>query len=288
MSETIEILRDAGIVAEDYSRGPLGNGIFAIAVIPKGPEGTIKFWPGIADVKTYPDAKYRQAVINSVEGNRKIERRINFRAINSYMTLPQQALQDFRAKVSLPLKTKCQVKDVQKNTDSSKDSGYIAMIEASTPYSNQTLLLGFDEKYHFICGLPESVKSVERAHEVLKPKGLRGDWIRQGEWFFVPVSQKIETKLEKIAMERPDRIVDRNLDWKPSNRRSYWGRNLLDNHFALQTIVENNNLFVKGYVYGGERINPLHHVGKFLEGWHRVIKNREIVAIIGGSTRVWD
>jgi len=57
--------------------------------------------------------------------------------------------------------------------------------------NDETYLIGQDEGTYFGCVLPERVTSVEDAYECLKPPEARkGNVLRQGEWFFVPVSRK--------------------------------------------------------------------------------------------------
>lgn len=51
-------------------------------------------------------------------------------------------------------------------------------------------LCGHDERHWFVAAIPEteSVTNIDAAKDALRPKGLpkKGNWIRQGEWFFIP------------------------------------------------------------------------------------------------------
>jgi hypothetical protein len=85
-------------------------------------------------------------------------------------------------------------------------------------------LCGHDERHWFVAAVPENksaVKSVGDAMEALKPEavrdreqkvGLKGEakrnrwnpaWKRQGEWFFVPVWNKISIKSAPILKNEP-------------------------------------------------------------------------------------
>jgi hypothetical protein len=62
-------------------------------------------------------------------------------------------------------------------------------------------LCGHDERHWFVAAIPESAsaKTVEDAKNALRPVDLpkEGNWIRQGEWFFIP---KPEMQLGKMAL----------------------------------------------------------------------------------------
>lgn len=53
-------------------------------------------------------------------------------------------------------------------------------------YQGQSFLVGMDETSNFVCRLPQPVKTVQEAHEILKPLGIGDHAKRQGEWFMTP------------------------------------------------------------------------------------------------------
>jgi len=54
-------------------------------------------------------------------------------------------------------------------------------------YKYESFLVGMDETSNFVCRLPTGARTVEEAHEILRPMGALPHTIRQGEWFFIPV-----------------------------------------------------------------------------------------------------
>ncbi len=78
-------------------------------------------------------------------------------------------------------------------------------LTADVPGSKMYFLVGFDEDYCFISRLPKKATTVKEAHEILMPPEVRGkDYIRQGEYFFIPFT--IPKKKGKI-----DTCADNNI-----------------------------------------------------------------------------
>jgi len=121
-------------------------------------------------------------------------------------------------------------------------------------------LIGKDDNHMFIAQLSQLEKTVRNAHQSLKPAKVRNmdkkDYIRQGEWFFVPINydpvrakgDSLEFKMEKkfglvFGRGRPH-VVDSYLEW-------------------------NGKKYAKGYVMHPD------HKPKFLKDWHEVLVNTE-------------
>jgi hypothetical protein len=172
-------------------------------------------------------------------------------------------------------------------------------------------LCGHDERHWFVAGIPESapVGTVRQAKEALKPaeirlaqalKGLRASarsrrknaaYVRQGEWFFLPVAD--------LAVE--DRLVLRNEPLTRGNGgKPHWAefcyrtggetvyvhshypygiseadyRRLIADHpeikrWRWRVMRRNAGVYVRG------RIRHADHKAVVLRGWHRVLMNTE-------------
>lgn len=284
MSEVVDILRENDINADDYIRGPLGRNVFAISIQKVTNEGQIRLWPGLANIDVYPDKKRRQAVLSIDESHRSITK-----TYKRWTTEPQarnEALRVFRRSVALPsgakLKTgePIKIKDAETRNWDRNYGLYSTKVIATLPNNRQTLLVGMDETYHFIAALRNNkIKSVEEAHEALRPEGITEDSLRQGEWFFVPVDEKEEERLDDIAATNPQRVSRRNFE-----RGS--------GHYGMQVIRRDGENYATGYVYDDR--NGTHHKGLFLPSWYKVVRNREIdvtretTSRIGRLRRTWD
>jgi hypothetical protein len=172
-------------------------------------------------------------------------------------------------------------------------------------------LCGHDERHWFVAGIPETapVGTVRQAKEALKPaevqtaqarKGLRAKksntrknsaFIRQGEWFFLPVPGF--TVPEKLVM--PNEPLRRGNGGKPHwtefcyrtggetvyvcNRHSngviedqykvILANNPNAKSWGWRTMRRNPGVYVKG------RIRHADHATITLNGWHQVVMNTE-------------
>jgi len=100
-------------------------------------------------------------------------------------------------------------------------------------------LCGMDEGSYFISRLPVKVANVQEALEVLIPNEVKGrEYIRQGEWFFVPVIQGLQAKHVYKAMGR-------NFVLPKTNPRS-------NNHTCTRGFIIGFKNYVSGQVYHSE------------------------------------
>jgi hypothetical protein len=163
-------------------------------------------------------------------------------------------------------------------------------------------LCGFDERHWFVAGIEGAVSTICTAKQSLLPPTIREQarnlspakienrrnavFIRQGEWFFVPV--RIEVPEAMILRDEPLRRTMRN---KPHICQELYreggelvyivnGKALTQEEFAKfklknpaiwpqQTMVRNPTVYVRGYVKHGD------HATIKLKGWHRVFLNAE-------------
>ena len=140
--------------------------------------------------------------------------------------------------------------------------------------SNLNILLGKDETHFFASVLPVRVRTVELAHKALLPKEAMNakGIVRQGEFFYVPVrNQTVKNTLNK----KPNRVVTHA---EAFNSRVVYdvvksSMRIAPRHIATDARMINGKRYVRGAVYhsGG------HHKPIFLNDWHMVVKNKEVM-----------
>lgn len=101
--------------------------------------------------------------------------------------------------------------------------------------SKKSYLLGQDEGQYFGVELPTNPKNIKEAIELLKPKEIKGikNYQRQGEWFIVPIKNKIDLKTVKYNIGTIE--FDFPKDNDESNSHSFTGSALIlnDGSFVL-------------------------------------------------------
>lgn len=287
MTEVLEKLTKAGIDVVPYVRGPAGPETFMLSVDahPAG-VGRLRIWEGTrAQIEAHGDKRHRQAVLTVVEPARKIRRNIRgVYAVGSQHDARRVFEVGSRFPVQMPPNTKFAViGDVARNDPMSLPQPHYwdATVEARSPRSTQSFLVGIDETHHFVAALPKRASSVPEAHAVLRPRAVPARAARQGEWFFVQASPRTLVELEKLVPHVRARFLDRS-DYPappfPSVETTHW---------AAQTLVYRNALYACGYVLEtrGTRHEPL-----FLPEWSRVFRNRELLSVPTLETvrRSWD
>jgi len=164
-------------------------------------------------------------------------------------------------------------------------------------------LCGQDERHWFVAAIPENepVRTVEEAKDALRPKELvkDGNWIRQGEWFFIPrpdfhLPKNTPTTHDEPLMRRTsdgrggkphiateaaqfggDAVyVNRRIAPQGFNEAQYkaWclenPKKIASTNF--QGMVRNAAVFVRGEIR-----HPDHKTLKLGNVWHEVKMNRE-------------
>lgn len=166
-------------------------------------------------------------------------------------------------------------------------------------------LCGHDERHWFVAAIPESErpKTVKEAKDALKPKDLPlfRNWIRQGEWFFVPRPEFRPPRHASLAFREP--LVRRTSDgrggkphiaaeayrhggtsvwvhterapqgWNDAEYKNWRDANpkLAKAHGAeFRRMVRDAKVYVRGNVR-----HPDHATVKLGAIWHEVLMNRE-------------
>ena len=147
---------------------------------------------------------------------------------------------------------------------SSEKNDWIYVKQRSPGYLRK-YLCGFDEKHLFIAELPNNlgaVNKVKDAHRILKPEyvatkeKVTGRIKRQGEWFFIPVSNEEQNLIE----------ANMNLIEKKDRIGGGWRGNA---HIADQLL----RIREKEYVSG--KVSHIEHKTLKLHEWFRVERNAE-------------
>jgi hypothetical protein len=134
------------------------------------------------------------------------------------------------------------------------------------PETDFCMLTGIDEVAHFVCALPEKAKTVDEAHDILRPEGVPVGSPRQGEFFFVPISDEEVMHL----------IGEASLNETYVNMRTK-GRNQLErssSHAASVLCEIGDRKFARGTISDSRKSR---HENLQLTQWHEVIRNTEIV-----------
>lgn len=278
--------------ATAYSRGPIRDEIMTMSV---NNGELLRLWSGTAEFEVFPDKSRRQAVVQVHEDARtfseilRVSRR-NRSWSNRNLTRLQIPNDKIRRNVLLEVTPEIQnwinppgysvtSSDLQKHFDTSdwkipsgvySEGSCVMELIHDVPETDTAFLVGMDETAHFVAQLPEKVQSVDEAHDVLKPALAKGvnDVKRQGEWFFVPVTnpsilKELTAREPSLRMERLETFSSHSATMVNYQHRKY----------ALGLVADRR----KG-----------HHKTLLLPTWHRVIRNLEVNEPRTRSRRRWD
>jgi hypothetical protein len=159
-----------------------------------------------------------------------------------------------------------------------------SIVERVTPKEERRLLIGMDERHLFVAQMGDGNKptTVKKAHRALAPAGVPGTRrkrkkekiIRQGEWFFVPV-----TETERDAIEQA--IKDGKLEKKVALGSDGGGRQR--GAGKPHTVQERIRLGVNGTTTRVSRFLTRVRTtwrGSYVRGWvrhadHKTVKLRD-------------
>jgi hypothetical protein len=295
-------LREAGIKTKPYINPPLDKDVFALTM----DGNNLRFWPGLATIEVDTDKQKRQAVMVVNEGRREITRTWQMNtAGQSRPVAPTREMVFREFPVYVPRRRfgKYSVRDLTpSDVQRAREQEYKEYVQASDSYttystrqrprppyfttqweitatiivpeSETTFLVGFDERRQFISMLPKRANSVEQAHRILRPAGVPDDAIRQGEWFFVPVSPTVSKKLDDYVQRHPTQLWMAPLENYSS-------------HHAVR-IRMNGDTYANMVAFDTRKD---HHGPIKLDGWHRVVRNTEVVprnSQARVAQRMWD
>lgn len=157
-----------------------------------------------------------------------------------------------------------------------RDEGRSWVFERWTPSASRRYLCGMDERHLFIAEVPGGT-TVRDAHRALKPAEVReversspGRVLRQGEWFFVPLS---ETEARRLAASV------RGSPWMVRRDESLGGNGR--SHLADEVVHHALGVFARG------RVRHPDHAPIILDDWRRVHRNAEVRQNAVGSNGVF-
>ncbi len=160
--------------------------------------------------------------------------------------------------------------NIENKTDFLKGT---ATLKLHIPARKTILLAGIDESAHFICMLPETAKvsTVEQAHKFLRPKGLSNKAVRQGEFFFDPLSDKqiLDLFTNKIFIK--DALIDGQVNLeRNSTHIANIGFYNNDDYYKQNPKMP---VYVMGKIFCTRKGT---HKYLILKRWHKLVRNNEV------------
>src|SRR5262245_42654237 len=158
-----------------------------------------------------------------------------------------------------------------------KETRYDWRVEMWTPSVDRRYLCGKDDLHLFIAQVSQG-DTVAQAHESLKPDDvLRAETItpgavqRQGEWFFLPPSGEESERLEQDLRAR-SRAMRRSA---PVGESAH--PHLADLVVRVDRRTRSQHReYRRPEVYARGAVRHVDHRALWLDGWRRVVRNREI------------
>jgi hypothetical protein len=161
-----------------------------------------------------------------------------------------------------------------------KETKVAFWVKRTTPEGKRFFLAGLDERQLFICQLPKPCTTVQQAHACLKNPTVilaegkqRGKTIRQGEWFFINVTEEEEKAIseglkKKTLFIKKKEPIGRGGNPHVADERLEMRGHILDHGFAVRA----GELFVRG------KIRHKDHETVSFSSWRKVIRNMEPTA----------
>ena len=216
------------------------------------------------------DRKFRQAVIRVQEGARSVVRQVTLNT--KYEDDSDRRRRREHAIDKFPIAMPPNTKFTAKFANRSMDDTVTYAVTGEAPATDLHFIVGFDESHMFISLLPGKVAGVAEAHQVLIPKELRGrtDYLRQGEFFFVPVTDAEIRRISRSRYAAVEEAIPK-------------GDNNSDHMATSRVDVACNGKTWHHYVTGLVA-NDRHSL--FLNGWYRVVQNTELPN--PSDSQTWD
>jgi len=288
VTDIVDKLNETGIACNSYARSPAGNANFAIT----RHNNAIKVWqPQNLEVAIKTDKRKKHALLTVTEPTRRIPTKAFIYSTQDLSDLPTTQIVDFfgldrieeEARVIVP-NGKCSVKKCQiEKYDYNNDYSYMFDIVWTVKKTTTTFLVGYDETDSispFVCQLKRNVNSLREAYKELLPKGvtLKRNHKRQGEWFFNPVSEKMQATLFS-KMYNAEKLC---LDGIRHSTSSWFDERGEGNTHEGMVLYHQNKRYVIGAIKD-RRVGR--HKPLVLTKWHRVYRNNEVIT---KENAVWD
>ena len=134
-------------------------------------------------------------------------------------------------------------------------------------HKGRTILFGSDEGSYFGCELPVHAKSIDEAYDCLIPKEAKNKkYVRQGEWFAVPVKDKDVPSIDQSFIGRMPSYV---LPMLSEDDNPHY----VDGNVRVTSNKEGKpNIYVKGYIEHEQ------HEILALDTWHQLYRNTAVLS----------
>lgn len=266
MSSIVDKLAKVGLKAEIAKRPLLGGDrnrqIFQMNIANDRQE-RFQIWPGEGTTATVLDTndEHKQAVIQVFEPEREIQEPISSGTIRQ---LKKRFGENWIEEIAK--ERHLNPKDIKYDQKSET-----AMVTSKTSGLKEKYLCGMDERHLFIAKIPNNVTTVVQAHGSLKSDGadllskrktkskFKTKVVRQGEWFFLPVS--IESIREMETMIKKNQIVIQKKVAIGSGGKP---------HVADELVRNGTFTFIRGKIRHSD-----HKTVEFMT-WMRVERNKEL------------
>lgn len=167
------------------------------------------------------------------------------------------------------------------------ETRYDWRLELWTPAEERRFLCGMDDLHLFVAQVREGT-TVAEAHESLKPRLVRDAETRepehiqrQGEWFFLPLTEEETERLEAHLRTWPRSLKSRR-PVGPGGRRLHVADQVVTIDRRIKT--RHRELRLPEVYARGVVIHPDHR-DLHLDGWRRVVRNREVGVTV--NKRLW-
>ena len=260
MAQTLFTRLEAAGIPVEPARRPIreiDRDVFQMDIPRDGGE-RLRVWPGAVDNALdvlSTDAGRRQAVLRIVEPRRAYVDRVRIREGRVTREHMEAFVRESGGRVLRP-------------------RGSSWLVERWTDPAERRFLVGYDEDHLFAAQIPGG-DSVREAHEALKPGEVRQaeasgltPIVRQGEWFFVPLSRDAEVQLRgwisTVGRERR-RVL-------PFEGNPHWVEELVRIPAGLDPATREplQHHFVRG------RIRHLEHATVSFDRWRQAVINAAV------------
>lgn len=258
MSPTLSSLFERARIPMERSESPLrpvNREIFQLDIV-REPSERVRLWPGAGD--------NRIEVIS-------IHERLGQLVLSVHE--PPRAYED-RIRIRGGRVTRAQIEAFVREGEGGRvlrPRGSSWIVERFTEAAERRFLVGFDDRHLFAAQLPSGDTVIE-AHEALKPDAVRvaeerwpGKVVRQGEWFFVPMSPNEESSVRSRGLNRWGHRL-------PGNSEPHWAESLvtLDGERGAETWDRRFRYYVRGTVHHRD------HRTVCFDRWRRVHLNAAV------------
>lgn len=305
-----------------YARSPVNNANFIASAFRND---TVRIWATeVAEFRMDRSEEHKQALLSVHEPERKLVRTRNWRPYDcglsewacrrilqragndksiveqarrvitdrvgyvtplGYLNIPDQPV-NITHEILIPNKNLLRLVKCRAEKGKSPTNSVPVRYTRELKETKMSLLLGTDEVATFICAVPDEPTTVEEAHKALRPKAVPEGSLRQGEWFFVPMSNYWQQKLNEyqntfgtsastlttpraLPLERDSSHHADHMLWAPKNL----GSKKIMHENPIPWSDWRYRMFVRG---GISDTRKGRHASLFLEKWHEVHRNREI------------